>query len=114
MKDNRMNYVIAVIAALALIIISVAGIWSCRAEHLAEEKFFAPKEADVERETFTHSRAYVDGTIQELEMMRLDYLKGNPEQKAALKNTILRRVAGFDTTLLPPNLQQFVNSLLKD
>ena len=71
-------------------------------------KFYAPKVEAVRRQTFEESKAYNDGMAQELSAMELDYARGTPEQKAAIASVVVHRTAGYDTTKLSPDLQQFV------
>jgi hypothetical protein len=78
---------------------------------LVQLKAFAPATEQVRRETFEQSKAYQQGVIQELESFQIEYIKGSPEQKSALKSIILRRVADFPETALPSSLRSFVNDL---
>ncbi|MFA6447743.1 MAG: hypothetical protein WCW31_05870 [Patescibacteria group bacterium] len=77
-------------------------------------KVFAPKYEAARRETFEQSKAYNQGTIQELQRMRFEYVKAAPEQKAALASVILHQVADFDENRLPPNLKDFINQLKRE
>lgn len=77
-------------------------------------KFFAPKQAAVQREVFENTRSFNQGMVQELENMQFDYIKeSDPEAKAALRSIILHRASGFDLNdpIVPYSLKVFINEL---
>ena len=78
-------------------------------------RFFAPRYEQARRETFEQSKAYNEGTAQELEKMMLDYKKSkSDDEKQALKSVILHRSANFnlDSPSVSYELRSFVTSLL--
>lgn len=85
--------------------------WLIQGNDFFITRYFAPKAEQVRRETFEESKAYNEGTAQELRRMQLEYVKATPVQQAALSSLILHQVAGYDTTKLPPDLQSFVREL---
>lgn len=74
-------------------------------------KFFAPRQEAVRREVFEQSKAYNQGMAQELDGFYLEYSKGTPEQKAAIKSIVLHLVADYPVDKLPAHLQTFINDL---
>ncbi len=90
------------------------GGWYVAANDLAMQKFFAPRREAVRRETFEESKSYNQGMIQELQDMQFEYVKAEPEAKAALADVILHRVADYDVDKLPDNLREFVEELRKE
>jgi hypothetical protein len=88
--------------------------WVVQGNEFFMYKFFAPREEAVHRQTFEESKAYNDGMAQELSQMELDYVKGDKDQKAALRSVILHRIAGYDTSRLSPDLQGFVSGVRRD
>lgn len=108
-----MNTFIKAVGGTLLGLITVALLvllgWGLLGNTLLQRKFFAPKFEQVRRETFEQSKAYRQGSIQELQNMQFQYLKADPDHKAALADIILRRAADFKD--LPPDLQSFVDSL---
>jgi hypothetical protein len=101
-------------AAVAVICIGVVlGLsWLFSVNDLAMFGFFAPKYEAVRRNTFEQSRAFNEGMQQELQQMRLDYIGGNDNQKAALKSTILHRVANYNLNMLSDSsLASFIEQL---
>lgn len=96
------------IAALA----GILGLtWIVQGNDFFLYKTFAPKMEQVRRETFEQSKAYTQGQIQELQNMWFEYVKANPEQKAALASIILHRAADFDENRLPSDLKSFITTL---
>ena len=74
-------------------------------------KFWAPKYEQARRETFEQTKSYTQGSIQELQNMQMEYIKGTAEQKAAMASIILHRAADFDENRLPPDLRAFIDGL---
>ena len=75
-------------------------------------RFFAPRQEAARRQIFEESKSYNDGMTQELQAMQFEYLRTDPEHRAALASVILHRVAGYDVGRLPPDLQTFIHGLL--
>jgi len=101
---------IGILALLIITVVVLGGLgWVLTGNDLAMTKFFAPKYEQVRRETFEQSKAYRQGTIQELQNMQFKYEQAEPAHKAALAAIILRRAADFED--LPPDLRGFVQQL---
>jgi hypothetical protein len=73
--------------------------------------YFAPKYEQVRYDTFKQSQSYNDGMLRDLQDLRLEYIKANDEQKAALKAIVLHRFAVYDVDRLPVDLRQFYQSI---
>lgn len=112
-RVRRMKGTIAlsVVAFLGVIGLGVGISWFSRANDLVQEKYFAPREEQVRRDTFEKSKAYNDGMQQELYALQRDYSMGNADQKVALRSIILHKVDGYDVNQLPIDLQSFVRQL---
>jgi hypothetical protein len=78
---------------------------------LISTKFFAPKYEAVRKETFEQSKAFNQGTIQEIEALYLEYMKASDEHKKAIGSVVLHRLADYDKSKLSPELQEFVSKL---
>ncbi len=76
--------------------------------------FFAPKYTAVDNKVFHESQQYNDGMIRDLQNLRMEYLKATPEQKAALKGTIIQRFSVYPRDRMPPELQSFYDSLVNN
>ena len=72
--------------------------------------FFAPKIEQVRYNTFKQSQSYNDGMVRDLENLKMAYLQGNAEQKAALLAIVLHRFSVYSGQL-PPDLEAFYASL---
>jgi len=75
--------------------------------------FYAPKYEQVRYNTFKESQAYNDGMLRDLQNLRMEYIKSNDEQKAALKAIALQRFSVYEINRLPYDLQAFYNSLVQ-
>ena len=79
---------------------------------LSMYKFWAPKQANAERQVFVNTNSYVQGKTDYLSRLRLAYKTADsPAQKSALKETILIEAANVDNDKLPVDLQIFINGL---
>lgn len=107
MSDN-----LKVVGVGLLAVVGLLGMtWLMQGNHFFLYKMFAPAYEQVRRETFEQSKAYNQGMTQELDAAYLDYTKGTPEQKAAIKSVVLHRVADYPTKSLPEHLQAWVGKL---
>jgi hypothetical protein len=75
--------------------------------------FYAPKYEQVRYDTFKQSQSYNDAMLRDLQDLRMEYIKANDEQKAALKAIAIHRFSVYDINRLPPDLQFFYNSLVQ-
>jgi hypothetical protein len=100
-------------AGLGIIAIGVGGIVGTAFLSFWLYSTFAPKYEAVRRETFEQSRAFNEGMVRDLQNLRLQYLQGTPEAKAALRATILHRFSVYDKAGLTPELRSFYSQLEK-
>jgi hypothetical protein len=85
--------------------------WGIAYHDLIFTAFFAPKYETVRRNTYEQSKSFRDGSIQELENMRFEYVKASPEHKVALKDIIIHRATEVPEDALPQNLYNFIQGL---
>ena len=78
---------------------------------LAIYRFWAPKQANAEREVFEQTQSYVQGKVEYLNQLRLDYEFADGPQKEALRRTILTEASTVDNSKLPLDLRSFVSGL---
>lgn len=97
-------YVGAVLAFLALI-------WLLTFNSLGMSRFFGPLFEDARRQTFEQYKAYRDGANQELQAMRVEYLKADPAIRPALAHAIRHKAAGLPDGALPSDLAYFIKEL---
>ena len=103
------GYILAGIVALALLI---AVAFALELGGLQWKKFFAPKHEAVRREVFKQTRSFNEAKLQELTKYRLEYmLSKDPAEKGAIASTIRLAFADYDTSMLPSELQAFVEEV---
>ena len=99
---------------LAIIVIFLGISWIVTGNDFFLYKYFAPKQEAVRREVFEQSKAYNQGTIQELQDMEFQYEQADSAHKTALASIILHRAADFDENKLPRDLYDFIQKLKRD
>jgi len=103
------GYILAGIVALALLI---AVAFALELGGLQWKKFFAPKHEAVRREVFKQTRSFNEAKLQELTKYRLEYMRSkDPAEKGAIASTIRLAFADYDTSMLPSELQAFVEEV---
>ena len=107
--DFSIARVLIVATCVAATIVALA--WFIQGSDFFMYKYFAPRTEQVRRETFEQSKAYNEGTAQELRRMQMEYVKATPEQKVALASIILHQMAGYDEEKLPKDLREFLRSV---
>ena len=74
--------------------------------------FFGPLYESARRDIFEQSRAFNEGMQQELQQMRLDYVRGDTATRDALRSVILHRTAAYDLDAIrDPDLRSFIAGL---
>lgn len=89
----------------------IALVWLLAFNSLGMSKFFGPLFEDVRRQTFEQSKAYRDGANQELQALRVEYLKADPVVRPALAHAIRHKAAGLPDGTLPSDLAYFIKEL---
>lgn len=111
-NDNDDFSIARVLVVVACVVSATVGLaWFIQGSDFFMYKYFAPRTEQVRRETFERSKAYNEGTTQELRRMQLEYIKATPEQKVALASIILHQTAGYDEEKLPNDLKEFLRSV---
>lgn len=94
------GFVVAIVLAFAL---NLGGLeWN---------RFFGTRSQSVQRDIFEHTKSFIDGKTNHLNQLRAEYELAEGASKVALRTIILREAGQVDMSLLPFNLQQFINSL---
>ncbi|TSC78571.1 MAG: Uncharacterized protein G01um101429_747 [Parcubacteria group bacterium Gr01-1014_29] len=104
-------------AGVGVLIAILALGWVVTGNEFFLYKVFAPKTEQVRRGVFEQSRAFNEGMVRELENLRLQYLQvTDPDAKAVLATTMLRRAAGYnlDDPIVPADLRVFVAQLKRE
>lgn len=86
--------------------------WVIQGNDFFMYKVFAPKYEEARRETYEQSTSYIQGTIQELERLQVEYVNApNESAKETVAAVILKRASGFPEDRLPSDLRIFINDL---
>lgn len=95
-----------------LVIVAVIGaIISASFVSFGLYRYFAPREAEVQREVFENTKGYNDGMIRDLENLQMEYQHADKTQKEAMKAVILHRFSVYDKSRLPIDLRKFYDDL---
>ena len=78
---------------------------------VVQKNIFGVASVNADRRIFETSQAYNQGMVRDLENLQMQYVQATPEQKTALKATILHRFAGYDQERLPVGLRKFYSEL---
>jgi|SRR5665213_506297 len=79
--------------------------------NLAIYKFWAPKQANAERQVFENTQGYVQGKTEYLTRLEYQYKVADPDRKPALRTLIIDEASTVDNSKLPVDLQVFIRSL---
>jgi hypothetical protein len=71
-------------------------------------KVFAPKYEQVRRDTFEQSKAYNQGTIQNLRDAQRDYITAAADRRTGLGSVIIQQYADYPDDSLPKDLRAFM------
>lgn len=73
---------------------------------------FGTRYRTADRNIFENSGAYVRGSIENLNRLRMEYQMAETENhRNAIRTMVLSQTGGLDTSLLPYDLQQWVNQM---
>jgi hypothetical protein len=99
------------IGGLILMVVLYGAGFLATGGDLAIYRFWAPKQANAEREVFENTQGYIQGKTEYLNNLRLDYESASGSQKETLRRTILTEAATVDNNKLPYDLQVFIQQL---
>lgn len=102
-----MKTIILSIVGIVVFVFVVGGIT------LSYKQTFDPAMANVNRETFKNSQAYIDGKTNDLEKLRRQYNNANAEDKKIIKSYILETASTVDIQKLPSQTRKFVEEIQK-
>ncbi len=72
-------------------------------------KFWGPKYENAHREIFENTKSFRDGSIRDLDNLRLAYLQAqDPDAKAAIKDTMRQRALGVPREQISPAVNQII------
>ena len=112
MRENDTPSPWSIFWGILIVLVIIFGIdWAVTGEQFFLYKVFAPAQAQVQRDTFEHSKAYNDSMIQELDHDYMEYKKADKDGKAAIKSVVLHTYASYNDQNLPDYLKQFMTEL---
>ncbi len=105
------------LSAIGLCVLAIAGIggigWLATENSYRLSAHYAPRYEDVRRTTFERSRTFQEGTIRDLDNLRLEYGRaGTDAQRQAIADTVRHRLADIDLKALPPETHDFVRQMV--
>lgn len=106
-----MRYVKGFLIGLAVLVTFYIFGFLATGGDLAIYRFWAPKQANAEREVFENTQGYVEGKVEYINKLRLDYESSTGVQKEALRRTILTEASTVNNNKLPYDLQVFISQL---
>jgi len=92
---------IFVLAIIAIFVFGGLGIY----------KYFAPAKEEIRREVYEETKSYQDGTIRDLDNLRLEWLKAEGTNKTAIADIALHRSVDFPEDRLPVDLRNWLAEL---
>jgi len=97
---------IAVIAGL------VAFTFAANESEIFGIRFWGVRAENARTEVYHHSQSYTDGKALELNKYELEYKQTkDPQEKEAIRQTIIRSMATVDKSCLPDDERQFLYEL---
>lgn len=101
-----------IIIGLLVIVILFYGIgFLATGGDLAIYRFWAPKRANAERQVFEQTQSYVQGKVDYLSRLRMQYQNATGPQKESLRQLIVSEASTVDNNKLPLDLQGFIANL---
>lgn len=113
-SDGTMSGAGIVASILLVLAVLFGGAWIVQGNDFFMYKYFAPKYADAQRETYEHSRNKVQGDVMTLRDYQMQYTRASDETKPVLRGTILKASNDMNLDLLPEDLREWVNGLRKE
>ena len=105
----------AIIKTFLIVIVAVLALsWVFMGNDFFLYKFFAPKQAAVQRQVFEQTKSFNQGMVQELENMQVEYVQAKDQaSKDAIASIILHRASGYNLgdSAVTPDLRSFIQGL---
>ena len=112
--DVRIPWGKIILIGLLAIVVVIGLDWVGTGNDFFLYKYFAPKQAAVQRQMFEKTPSFNKGMIQELENKEFAYIKEkDPNAKAALGSIILHEASGYNLNDpdVPADLRAFIQQL---
>jgi len=99
----------AILAIVIFVVVLGALGLGGRYINMKVEAWFAPQEQNIQREVFENTKSYNEGKEQELVKYRVEYMRGDEDDKKAIASAVRAAFADYDSSRLDPELRNFVN-----
>lgn len=96
---------------LTLLAVPIIAVFVIGLVNLGFNAFFAPKYQAVQRKVFEETPSYVQGKIQYLTRLEMEYKTADEEQKPAIATLIKREASTLKEEYIPGSLRTFIESL---
>ena len=95
---------------MTLLVLVVVGIMAVGG--LAILRYVAPEEERIRRDTYEESKSYLDGTVRDLDNLRLQWHAAtNDVHRDAIASTALHRAADFPEDRLPDRIADWLGTI---
>lgn len=102
----------AAFLVLAGMISSIALIVGIAILGLEMKRYFAPRNAEIDRQVFEETPSFVHGKAQQIARLRSEYLMADTEaKKNALRQLIQHEASTIKLELLPNDIRSFLRTL---
>lgn len=113
MDENIKTSTVVKYALMALAVI-IGLTWVFQGNDFYLYKVFAPKQEQVRRETYEQSRAFIQGTIDDLRQDQRVWISGDAEQKKMMRAVVLHKADQIKMDQLPDDLQTWITGLRQE
>jgi hypothetical protein len=95
-----------ILVTVGLILLCIVAIVILQFAVLGNRAYFAPKSAAVDRKVFEQTQSFQQGSIRDFDNLYLAYVRSiDPQEKAALLDTMRHRAAGAPQDVVPPRVR---------
>lgn len=100
-----------ILSVLGAIVLLLGLTWIFQGNDFFLYQKFAPQYEQTRRQVFEKSKAYNQGTIQNLRDAERDYITAPPDRRAGLGSVIIQQYADYPDENLPNDLRVFMSCL---
>lgn len=97
------------------IVIGLALDWIYAGQNFFLYRYWAPRQADVQRNVYTHTRSYRQGSVQRLNTICMQITEADNDHKSMLNSVVADEFADWNTKDVPDYLRGcLVNARARD
>lgn len=107
-----MKYLKLILGGVGVILLFLGLSFAMGNWGLFSKEYFGTRSANIDRKIYEENQSHVEGTIQHLNRLRLEYETAESNnKKEALRRMILSEARTFGIDKLPYDLAAFINSI---